>query len=112
MDAQSETSPKSLLDLPKELIQDIVERLDNNDLYNVNLTSRRCSKFAAPLIWRDVELVDCRAHSSWGEEDRAESRGTRTAAHSGRGIPPGASVGGADEHDDLPMIKKLFVLAT
>lgn len=111
MSTQDGTSPKSLFDLPKELIQDIVERLENYDLYAVNLTSRRFNKLAAPLIWRDVELVDCRAHTSY-EGYRAESRGTRTAAHSGRGIPPGASVGSADEHDDLPMIKKLLVLAT
>ncbi|KAK4543471.1 hypothetical protein LTR36_005614 [Oleoguttula mirabilis] len=70
--------------LPEELLQDILERLDSGSLSRLNLVSRWCYEVATPLLWREVELVDCRTQH---EES-------------------------VDEHDDTPLIKKLLVLAT
>ena len=70
--------------LPEELLQDVLERLNPDSLRALNSTSRWCYEAATPLLWREVELVDCRTlHSE-----------------------------GVDEHDDIPLIKKLLILAT
>lgn len=74
---------KALVDLPEELLHDIVERLDRYNLFALSLASRWCWGLAAPLIWREVHLVDCRT--------------THTDT--------------VDEHDDTPLLKKLLVLA-
>jgi hypothetical protein len=103
------TSP--LLDLPSELVAAIFAHLCRDDLYELNLTSRTCRTLAAPLIWKHVDLIDCRAHTSPVTGHRTVTYGAGTATHSGRSIPLGASPGG-DEHDDTPLIKKLWILAT
>lgn len=69
--------------LPEELRFDILERLGKTDLTFFGETSRWTYDLATPLIWRDVELVDCRTQH---EES-------------------------VDEHDDTPLLKKLLVLA-
>jgi hypothetical protein len=103
------TSP--LLDLPSELVAAIFAHLSRDDLYELNLTSKTCRSLAAPLIWKHVDLIDCRAQTSSVTGHRTVTYGAGTATHSGRSIPLGASPGG-DEHDDTPLIKKLWILAT
>lgn len=100
-----------LLDLPSELVAAIFARLSRDDLCELNLTSKACRTLAAPLIWKHVDLIDCRAHTSPTTGHRTVTYGAGTATHSGRSIPLGASPGG-DEHDDTPLIKKLWILAT
>ncbi|KAM0717900.1 hypothetical protein Q7P37_006232 [Cladosporium fusiforme] len=100
-----------LLTLPAELLAEILSHLPPISLHALNLTSKPCRELAAPLIWRDVELVDCRARTEPDSGLRTVSRGPATAPHSGTGIPAGASLKGWDEHDDLPMLRKLWVLA-
>ncbi|KAK3697145.1 hypothetical protein LTR37_017641 [Vermiconidia calcicola] len=68
--------------LPEELLQDILERLSKHDLSLLNPASRWCYRVATPLIWREVQLVDCRTL----HEDET------------------------DDHDDTPFLKKLLVL--
>ena len=75
--------PHLLQQLPEELLYDVLERIDKPDLSDLNLVSRWCYKVATPLIWREIELVDC----STEHED------------------------GVDEHDDTPILEKLIVLA-
>ncbi|KAK5136190.1 hypothetical protein LTR08_004027 [Meristemomyces frigidus] len=71
--------------LPEELLQEILDRLDSDAFRNLNVSSRRCYEWAAPRLWREVTLVDCRTAHNWGT---------------------------SDEHDDGPLIRKLLVLAT
>jgi len=78
--------------LPEELLQDVMERLDHAALSSLNLTSRWCYGVATRWLWREVELTDC-----------------RTRRH-GEGTEEGEMV--SDEHDDMPLVKKLLVLAT
>ena len=73
-----------LQQLPEELLHEILERLSHHDLVCLNLASRWCYEIATPLIWREVELVDCRTYHDEG---------------------------GVDEHDDTPLLKKLLILA-
>ena len=70
--------------LPEELLQDIIDRLDKRALDNLNLVSKRGYEVATPQLWREVNLVDCRTQRDEGW----------------------------DEHDDGPLIKKLVLLAT
>lgn len=100
-----------LLELPGELLAAILNNLSREDLYELNLASKECHKLAAPLIWKHVDLIDCRAQTYADTGYRTVTYGPGSASHSGRGIPAGASVGG-DEHDDTPLIRKLFILAT
>ena len=80
-------TPLQLLQrLPEELLQDVIERLNKQDLYSFNLLSRWCHQVATPIIWREVELVDCRTRHENHED-------------------------AVDEHDDTPLIKKLLILA-
>lgn len=71
--------------LPEELLQDILERVDKRNLSSLNLASRWAYAAASPLIWRDVDLIDCRRPHANGE---------------------------VDEHDDTPLLRKLVILAT
>lgn len=75
-----------LQQLPEELLQDILERIDHDSLGRLTLVSRWCYNKASVLKWREVELVDCRTQ----HEDSL----------------------GVDEHDDTALIKKLLILAT
>ncbi|KAK4495332.1 hypothetical protein PRZ48_013663 [Zasmidium cellare] len=72
-----------LSELPEELLQDVLERLQKADLTSLNLVSRWCYEVATPLVWRQVELVDC---------------GTEHGD-------------GRDEHDDGGIVRKLLLLA-
>lgn len=72
-----------LAGLPEELLQDIIQRLTKPDLFALSLTSKWCYQAATPLIWKEVELVDC----STSRED------------------------GRDDHDDTAIIRKLLLLA-
>ena len=69
---------------PEELLQEIIDRLGDENLRNLNLASKWTYQVATPRLWREVNLVDCRTQ-------REEGR---------------------DEHDDGPLIKKLLLLAT
>lgn len=109
----TQNKPKALQDFPAELLVKILELLPTQNLYAVNLTSKRFNKIAQPAIWRDVELVDCRAHTSPHTGHRTVTSGPITATHTGNRIPAGATVGAeTDEHDDTPLIRKLIILAT
>lgn len=98
--------PFPLLQLPEELLQVVLGHLEIYDLKKLSLTSKWGREKATPLVWRDVELVDCRStHNDHGDVYSTSGPG------SARGIPAGASVRG-DEHDDSPLIRKLLILAT
>jgi hypothetical protein len=68
--------------LPEELLQDVLERLDRTALSALQHVSRWGYDAATPLRWREVRLIDCRTHY----ED------------------------GIDDHDDTPLIKVLITL--
>ena len=78
------TDIRLLQQLPEELLQNVLERLDRSALENLSLTSRWCYDVATVHLWRSVELVDCRTKHDTGHDD----------------------------HDDTPLLKKLFLLAT
>lgn len=80
---RARTGGNLLSELPEELLQDVIERLEKHDLLALNLVSRWAHQVATPQIWRDVELVDCRTYH--GHEDEF------------------------DEHDDTPIIQKLLL---
>jgi hypothetical protein len=74
-----------------------VSYLDTATLKQVALVSRTLNQYATDLLWRNVCLTDqWKLHLNeetdvlWGER--------------GRGEP--------DEHDDTPIIQKLYILAT
>ncbi|GAB7359699.1 hypothetical protein MBLNU230_g6874t1 [Neophaeotheca triangularis] len=71
--------------LPEELLQNILAYTNSRDQKALSLTSRWGRHHAAPLLWQNVDLVDCRTSYSSKE---------------------------CDEHDDTPIIKKLIILAT
>lgn len=75
-----------LLQLPEELLQDVLARLRQSDLLALNLASKSCYQAATPLIWKDVNLIDCR-RSRLGE-----------------------GVEWTDEHDDTKIIGKLLII--
>lgn len=75
-----------LAQLPEELLQETLNYLDNRTLASLARSSKWAYETAIPLLWKDVELVDCRTtHPDM-------------PYHS-------------DEHDDTPIIRKLIVLA-
>lgn len=73
-----------LSELPEELLQEILERIEKPHLSSLSLASKWGYLVATPLIWREVELMDCQT----SHEDCS------------------------DEHDDTPIIRKLLILAT
>lgn len=75
-----------LAQLPVELLQEILQFLDNCAFAALARSSKWGYEAAIPLIWHDVELIDCR------------TRHADMPYHS-------------DEHDDTLIIKKLIVLA-
>ncbi|KAI5364732.1 Putative F-box domain-containing protein [Septoria linicola] len=82
---------KLLQQLPSELLQDILELLERPALVNLTSSSKWCYDVAIGHIWREVELVDCKTeHFNENAEDRSFF----------------------DDHDDTPLIRKLFLLAT
>jgi len=78
-----------LAQLPEELLQETLTYLDESSLLHLALTCQWSKRKALSLLWRHVELVDCR------------SKHTDT--------PMGLI---HDHHDDGPIIKKLVVLAS
>ncbi|KAF2709592.1 hypothetical protein K504DRAFT_467562 [Pleomassaria siparia CBS 279.74] len=88
--------PLSLVSLPDELLQLILEPLPTPDLKQVALVSNRLYRHASEFLWKNVCLTDTwRLHAS-EETDLYCERGQ----------------GESDEHDDTPTIQKLFILAT
>jgi len=94
--------------LPEELLQVILDHLAKPDLQQLSLVSHWCRETATPLIWREVELVDCR--TLYTETGAVHSSGPGSTGGTVGRIPAGAVVR-SDEHDDTPLIKKLWVLA-
>lgn len=103
----AEMTASSLLELPEELLQSILDYLAKPELQVLSLASRSCRELATPLVWREVELTDCRTF--YTESGAVHSSGPGSGGTVGR-IPAGAVVR-SDEHDDTPLIKKLWVLA-
>jgi hypothetical protein len=77
-----------LQELPEELLDEVLVRVDRRAQYNLSLTSRWSYTHVAPFLWRDITLTD--RHSCHEFED-------------GTGI--------LDDHDDTPLIKILITLA-
>lgn len=77
-----------LAQLPEELLQETLNFLDGRALLNLAQSSKWAYEKAIPLLWNDVELVDCRKR------------------HFDEDVPYNT-----DDHDDSPIIRKLIVLA-
>ncbi|KAM3422186.1 hypothetical protein BST61_g2555 [Cercospora zeina] len=95
-EAGSSKDPSATLklhQLPEELLQDILERLDRPALKHLSLTSSWCYKISVPHLWREVDLVDCKSSTCSAYLDTLDQ-----PSH--------------DDHDDTPLIKKLFLLST
>jgi hypothetical protein len=105
----SQDSP--FLALAEELVLSITSHIQRKDLCALALVSKKCHRLVTPLIWKDVELIDCRATTDPTTGHRFVTYGPATATHRGRNIPAGTQLG-SDEHDDTPLIKILLVLAT
>lgn len=71
--------------LPKELLDDVLSRLEQPDLGRLNLACQWLYTVGAPFVWREVTLTDYSAPRGPGE---------------------------IDDHDDTPMLRKLLILAT
>ncbi|KAL6712320.1 hypothetical protein ACN47E_000197 [Coniothyrium glycines] len=83
--------------LPEEILQLIVTHLSAPDLKSVALVSRTLNRHATDLLWQHVCLADkWKLHVNevsqnvWSDRGRGES----------------------DEHDDTPIIQKLYIFAT
>lgn len=93
--------------LPEELLQDVLLRLDTRALAQLAVTSHWGYAKSASGIWKEVNLVDCRSvYIDWDGYDEAtfdawDADGQRRRGGRQR----------RDEHDDSPIIKKLVVLA-
>ncbi|OSS46226.1 hypothetical protein B5807_08214 [Epicoccum nigrum] len=85
-----------LENLPEELLQLVVAYLKAADLKSAALSSRTLCRHATGLLWQHVCLVDKRTRrSSDTTDDHDPLRANDT-----------------DEHDDTPIIEKLYILAT
>lgn len=74
-----------LAQLPEELLQATLDFLDRPSLLGLSQTCNWAYCKAIPLLWRDLELVDCRSRHNESQD--------------------------VDEHDDTPIIRKLITLA-
>ena len=72
--------------LPAEILQETLLYLDKSDLLNLAQTCHLAYDKAIPVLWEDLELIDC-----------------RTVHRAAPDI--------SDEHDDKQIIRKLLVLA-
>jgi hypothetical protein len=99
------------LALAEELVLSITSHIPRKDLCALALVSKKCHRLATPLIWKEVELIDCRSNTDGATGNRVVTYGPITAAHRGRNILAGVQLG-SDEHDDTPLIKILLTLAT
>ncbi|KAF2626975.1 hypothetical protein BU25DRAFT_76038 [Macroventuria anomochaeta] len=86
----------ALENLPEELLQLIISHLHTADLKRTALISRTLHRHVTDLLWQNVCLV--------GKRTLHENDLTDTLL-SGRGEE-------TDEHDNRPMIGKLYILAT
>lgn len=73
--------------LPEEILQETLRYLDDSSLANFARACHWSYDKATPILWQDVELIDCRTTNP---------------------ETPDLS----DEHDDTPIIRKLLVLAS
>ncbi|KAF2104778.1 hypothetical protein NA57DRAFT_31310 [Rhizodiscina lignyota] len=113
LDQLGEVPQPTLQSLPDELFDVVLELLPRRTLFDLSLTSRWGYSRAVGHIWKDVELVD---RGCWrqappgrnppatlnGEDDQEDDK---EWSH----LHPGQIY---DDHDETPMLKKLFVLAT
>lgn len=99
------------LALAEELTLSITSHIPRKDLCSLARVSKKCHRLVTPLIWKHIELKDCRANTDFATGNRVVTYGPATASHRGRNIPAGTQLG-SDEHDDMPLIKILLVLAT
>lgn len=83
--------------LPSELLQLIVAHLSSCTLKSVALVSTTLNRHATDILWQNVCLADQwklhlneQTNQLWGDRGRGES----------------------DEHDDTPIVQKLYILAT
>jgi hypothetical protein len=111
MDNATESNDCPLLALAEELLLSIISHIPRKDLCALARVSKKCHRLVTPLIWKEVELIDCRATTDLATGHRFVTYGPATATHRGRNIPAGTQLG-SDEHDDTPLIKILLVLAT
>lgn len=88
---------KQLQTLPEELVSIIFEYLSPQDLYQTSLVCKHFYSHSLPLIWKSVELVDCRTRYDRAMTDMD-------------GDDPENEVL-TDEHDDTPMLRKLILFA-
>ncbi|KAG9556383.1 hypothetical protein KCU71_g10327, partial [Aureobasidium melanogenum] len=79
--------PNLLGKLPEEILQETLRYLDDSSLANFARLCHWSYDKATPLLWQDVELVDCRTTDPQTPDM-------------------------SDEHDDTPIICKLLVLAS
>ncbi|KNG44213.1 hypothetical protein TW65_08887 [Stemphylium lycopersici] len=87
----------TLQSLPSEILQLIVAYLDTPTLKNVALVSHTLHHHATDILWKNVCLADqWKLHVDSQTDHISGDRG------------PGQS----DEHDDTPIIQKLYILAT
>jgi hypothetical protein len=90
-DMHADLTCKQLQTLPEELLQLVISRLGTADLKNVALASRLLHRHATDVLWHDVCLVDqWTLHPAKFHDDNEEN----------------------DQHDDTPIIAKLYILAT
>ncbi|KAG9671886.1 hypothetical protein KCU95_g16858, partial [Aureobasidium melanogenum] len=76
-----------LAKFPEEILQETLRYLDDSSLANFARACHWSYDKAIPLLWQDVELVDCRTTDPQTPDM-------------------------SDEHDDTPIIRKLLVLAS
>lgn len=92
------TDTAQLETLPDELLQLIVHYLPTAALKNAALASSTLNRHATDVLWQHVCLVD-----QWTlypcDDPEPVIEDTRGTGHS-------------DEHDDTPIIRKLYILAT
>lgn len=95
--ADTDGLQRQLQSLPNELLQLIVSFLSTATLKSTALVSRTLNRPATNLLWQSVCLVDeRRLHVKEGPVDSWAERGPYES----------------DEHDDTPIIHKLYILAT
>jgi hypothetical protein len=88
-----------LSSLPEELLQLVVSYLSTSALKNAALVSQTLNRHATDMLWQNVCLVD-----QWTFHPNDENPETFTGER--RGLTQ------TDEHDDTPIMRKLFILAT
>jgi hypothetical protein len=85
--------------LPEELLQIVISYLSTSALKNAALGSSVLNRHATNVLWQHVCLVD-----QWTFHEDDENPGTFAGER--RGLAQ------TDEHDDTPIMRKLYILAT